>query len=93
MIFITNMRRVFVANKYSNHHKFEKFVHSHPENLLNVNIVILLGQDLKSGVANPKWSLGRNLENMSKILTFWATIHRKTEEIHPKYRKIAHSGF
>ncbi len=25
-----------------------------------------------SGVANPNWSLGRNLENLPKILTFWA---------------------
>ncbi len=46
-----------------------------------------------AGVANPNWFLGRNLENLPKILTFWATIHRKTEEIHPKLRKIDDTQF
>jgi hypothetical protein len=44
-------------------------------------------------VANPNWSLGRNLEILPKMLTFWAAIHRKTEEIHTKLRKIADSQF
>jgi hypothetical protein len=42
-----------------------------------------------AGVANPNWSLGRNLENLTKIFTFWVTIRQKTDEIHPNYRKIA----
>jgi hypothetical protein len=25
-----------------------------------------------TGVANPNWSLGRNLEILQKVLTFWA---------------------
>jgi hypothetical protein len=45
------------------------------------------------GVANPNWSLGRNLENLPKIWTFWAEIWQKTGKIHPKHWKIADSRF
>ncbi len=48
---------------------------------------------ISTEVANPNWSLGRNLETLPKISTFWAAIHRKTEEIHPKLQKIADSQF
>jgi hypothetical protein len=38
-------------------------------------------------VANPNWSVGRNLENLPKMLTFWAAILQKMKN-YPKYRKI-----
>jgi hypothetical protein len=68
------------------------------QNFQNVNITTpgnsnFLNKSFKTGVANPNWSLGRNLEILSKILTFWAAIYRKTEETHPKLRKIADSQF
>ncbi len=33
-----------------------------------------------TGVANSNWSLGRNLENLPKILTFWATNNKKLKK-------------
>ncbi len=32
---------------------------------------IQIKEGIRSGVANPNWSLGRNLENLPKIWTFW----------------------
>jgi hypothetical protein len=40
--------------------------------ILNKNMCrIQIKEGIRSGVANPNWSLGRNLENLPKIWTFW----------------------
>jgi hypothetical protein len=48
-----------------------------------MHLAILSDEPFTARVANPNWSLGRTLENLPKTT--------KTEEIHPKYRKIADS--
>jgi hypothetical protein len=49
---------------------------------LVVFIKFLLLQDLwiEPGVANPNWSLGRNLENLPKIWTFGPQYDKKLEK-------------
>jgi hypothetical protein len=56
-----------------------------------MHLAILSDEPFTARVANPNRSLCRTLENLPKNIDFLGHNTTKTEEIHPKYRKIADS--